>query len=87
MRRTKHTVELMSPVKEPSKAQIAREWLMVEFADGRNRNSVEVIKKAEREGIKRDALDRARDSLRFQTISHGRSGATWIPPYALPTPE
>lgn len=87
MRRTKQPAEPIPPSKEPSKTQIAREWLMVEFADGRNRNSIEVIKKAEREGIKRGPLDVARNSLRFQTISHGRNGAMWMPPYGLPSPE
>ncbi len=77
MHRTKQTAAL---IKDLSKVQIARDWLMVEFADGQNRDAREVWKKAESAGIKRHTFDDARNSLRFLVISHGRNGATWIPP-------
>ena len=77
MNRTKQKAE---PIKKPSMAQTAREWLIAEFADGRNREGKDVWKKAKLEGIERRQLDDARMSLHFKTISRGRNGATWIPP-------
>ena len=72
--------ELMSPPKDPSKMQIAKEWLMAEFADGRSRDVDEIRKKADREGIKMGTLHSARKSLHIETIGRGRGSVMWVPP-------